>query len=130
MWRIEFSTRRFAPYLPENSQVNPGTYGFELAHWLSTELAKRGVITSYPSPEDWGWMLEYVEGEIEIAIGCSSHAREGDGYAGGSITWTVFVKPNVSIKHKLKGIAPEETVRTLARRIEALLEEAGITPKQ
>jgi len=37
MWRMEFFSDRFAPYLPEEAQQNPGAYGFELAHWLSIE---------------------------------------------------------------------------------------------
>ena len=31
MWAIEFTSDKFRPYLPEDSQVNPGVYGFELA---------------------------------------------------------------------------------------------------
>ena len=40
MSRIEFSSTKFLPYLPESCQVNPGVYGFELASWLSLALAK------------------------------------------------------------------------------------------
>lgn len=57
MWRIEFSSAEFLPYLPEQAQANPGVYGFELAQWLSRALAERGVVTSYPIGEDWGWLI-------------------------------------------------------------------------
>jgi hypothetical protein len=53
MWTVEFSSAKFLPYLPEDCQPNPGAYGFELALWLSQELAKRQIYTSYPVGEDW-----------------------------------------------------------------------------
>lgn len=68
---VEFASDRFAPVLPEDSQVNPGVYGAELAYWLCTELAKRGVVTSYPNSEDWGWYVEYVTASgSEFAVHC------------------------------------------------------------
>ena len=57
---VTFRSERFRPVLPEESQVNPGRYGAELAFWLCAELAKAGVVTSYPNYEDWGWFIEYV----------------------------------------------------------------------
>jgi hypothetical protein len=59
---VEFHSERFVPFLPENSQVNPQVYGAELAYWLTSELAKRGIVTSYPIAEDWGWLVEYASG--------------------------------------------------------------------
>lgn len=55
---VELRTNRFTPFLPDDSQVNPGVYGAELAYWLSQQLASHGVITSYPESEDWGWYLQ------------------------------------------------------------------------
>ena len=57
---VTFTSDRFTPFLPEESQVNPAVYGAELAYWLSAELARRGVVTSYPESEDWGWYLEFT----------------------------------------------------------------------
>jgi hypothetical protein len=69
----EFRSSRFAPVLPEDSQVNPEVYGAELAFWLSSELAKRGVVTSYPNSEDWGWYIEYyTAGGSEFAVHCGN----------------------------------------------------------
>ena len=68
---VEFRTDRFAPILPEDSQVNPQVYGAELAYWLASELAKRGVVTSYPIAEDWGWFVEYhTDAGSEFAVHC------------------------------------------------------------
>jgi hypothetical protein len=126
MWRIDFSSEKFAPYLPEEAQQNPGAYGFELAHWLSLQLAKRGIITGYPLGEDWGWFIEHLVGETEIMIGCSSEASEGDGYTGKPIAWRVFVRQSRSLGQRLKGTKPSPKVEELARAIAAVLEVEGI----
>ncbi len=58
---VEFQSLRFRPFLPDDCQVNPGRFGAELAFWLSQKLAERGVATSYPSSEDWGWFVEFTD---------------------------------------------------------------------
>ena len=126
MWRIEFSSPRFAPYLPEEAQQNPGVYGFELAHWLSLELAKRGIVTGYPLGEDWGWFIEYLEGEAEVMIGCNSETREGGGYTGQPIAWRVFVRQPRSLTQRLKGTKISPKVEDLARAVVSILEAEGI----
>lgn len=70
---VELRTDRFSPFLPDDSQVNPGVYGAELAYWLARKLASRGVFTSYPQCEDWGWYLDYVtNGGAKFAIYCGN----------------------------------------------------------
>jgi hypothetical protein len=126
MWRIEFSSADFLPYLPEEAQVNPGVYGFELAYWLSQALVKSGVVTSYPISEDWGWLLEYVEGDLEVTIGCASMANEGEGYAAQPVSWSIFARPHRSVR-KLFGKNPEvQAPSSLTGAIEAALDSKGI----
>lgn len=68
---VAFRSDQFAPVLPEECQVNPGVYGAELAFWLSQELARAGIPTSYPSSEDWGWLIEYLpDSGSEFAVCC------------------------------------------------------------
>lgn len=68
-----FRSKRFSPVLPDDSQVNPQVYGAELAFWLCTELATRGVVTSYPNSEDWGWYIEYLTPSgSEFAVHCGN----------------------------------------------------------
>src|SRR5450830_1540935 len=70
---VQFESKDLAPVLPEERQVNPNVYGAELAYWLCMELAKRGVVTSYPNEEDWGWFIEFLPGNgAEFAIHCSN----------------------------------------------------------
>jgi hypothetical protein len=70
---VELRTNRFAPFLPDDCQVNPGVYGAELAYWLAQQLALRGVVTSYPANEDWGWYPDYATDDgAEFAIHCGN----------------------------------------------------------
>jgi hypothetical protein len=70
---VEFRSTDFVPFLPDDAQVNPGRYGAELAFWLSSALAKCGIVTSYPESEDWGWYIEYSMGEgSEFAVHCGN----------------------------------------------------------
>ena len=125
MWRIEFSSAEFLPYLPEESQANPGVYGFELAHWLSRALAERGIVTSYPLGEDWGWLIEYIEGDLEVTIGRSSIGNEGEGYTSKPISWSIFVRPHQSLR-KLFGRREVSTPARVTDAIEAALAAKGI----
>lgn len=126
MWRIEFFSDRFAPYLPEEAQQNPGAYGYELADWLARQLAMRGLITSYPTGEDWGWFIEYSDGQTEVMIGCNSEASEGDGYAGKAIAWRVFVREPKSLRQRFKRAPQSTKVAEFAIAVEVVLREAGI----
>jgi hypothetical protein len=74
-----FRSARFIPVLPEDCQVNPKVYGAELAYWLCTELARRGVATGYPNAEYWGWFIQYLpESGSEFAVHCSNHEGARD----------------------------------------------------
>jgi hypothetical protein len=126
---IEFDSEQFLPYLPEHCQANPGAYGFELAHWLSRALMERGLATSYPLGEDWGWFIEYLDGGTEIMIGCSSVAGEGEGYQGKAIPWRIFVRQSLSLKQRLIGGAAPAKVWEIGDLVAVLLRNAGIAAK-
>ena len=128
MWRIEFVSDRFSPYLPEEAQQNPGCYGFELADWLARQLVRQGLVTSYPLGEDWGWFIEFFEGKTEIMIGCRSEASAGDGYTGRAISWRIFVRHRRTMSERLKRAPPSRKVDELARATEAALRGEGIEP--
>ena len=131
MWRIEFSSAKSLPFLPEECQANPGAYGFELALWLAQALAQRGVITSYPLGEDWGWFLEYTDAtETEFSIGCSSVAEHNEGYSGKPIGWSIFIKPYTSIKERLRGVSHGAAVEQLGLHIIEVLQSEQIKVEQ
>ena len=118
MKMLVFQSPLFTPYLPDDSQVNPNVLGFELAHWLSVELAKAGTITSYPHAEDWGWFLDFEEGGIEYMICCS-----GSGEDDGAFEWRVYVE---APKKLFRKASPGPASGTLLEGIRAVLTRAGI----
>ena len=75
---VIFRSRKFRPFLPDHSQVNPGRYGAELSYWLSRQLAAAGVVTSYPNYEDWGWFIEYITDEGDEFLLCCSNVDDTD----------------------------------------------------
>jgi hypothetical protein len=126
-WHIEFSSERFLPTLPEECQVNPGAYGFELALWLAQGLSREGVVTGYPCEEDWGWCLAWQPSEdASVTIGCTSRCGEGAGYDGAPVAWCVFVRERLSLEQRLLHHSDGAALDLLARRIEALLAAEGI----
>ena len=118
MKMLVFRSPLFTPYLPDDCQVNPNVLGFELAHWLSVELAKRGTITSYPNSEDWGWFLDFAEGGVEYMICCS-----GSGEDGGAFEWRVYVE---APKKLFRKGSPGPASAPLLEGIRAVLTRAGI----
>ncbi len=131
MWAIEFSSDKFRPYLPEDSQVNPGVYGFELATWLSKTLAEQGVVTSYPNSEDWGWFIEYFsDADEELMIACASQSEAGEGAGSQPLDWHMFIrqrrKPN---KKKAAPGAPGAT-KLVGDAIVSALSSEGIAIRQ
>jgi hypothetical protein len=117
---VEFESDLFRPFLPEDAQVNPGRYGAELAFWLARKLAERGVATSYPDFEDWGWFLSYTVGEeLEYWLCCGNEDGAGE-------RWRCFLDPKSTGffgRHK----APVEEAAPLMNALrEVLAQEPGI----
>ena len=116
----EFESGLFRPYLPDEAQVNPGCYGAELAYWLSRKLAERGVMTSYPDFEDWGWFIEYVTEDDKTYWLCCGNMDGADD------RWRCSIEP------KARGLfgrnkAPVEGAAPLMRALRELLaQEPGI----
>lgn len=118
---VDFESKMFSPYLPDEAQVNPGVYGAELAFWLSRQLAQRGVRTSYPLHEDWGWFIEYsTDDDYEYWLCCANRDGAQD-------KWRCYLEP------KGKGLfgrnkAPAQAAQPLIRAlIDVLAEESGIS---
>lgn len=126
MWQIEFTSSKFSPFLPDDCQANPGVYGFELAVWLSKQLAARNVITSYPNGEDCRWFLDYNQDDIEFMICCGSMSENDAASSGEPITCTVFIKPLLSVRQKLRHMDPDPIVKFLATNICEVLESEGM----
>lgn len=113
---VTFSSIRFRPVLPEESQVNPGRYGAELAFWLCTRLAEAGVVTSYPNYEDWGWFIEYITPEDDAFWLCCGNVE------GENDRWHCFLQPKSKGMLRRK-IPPVETARPLLNALACILQK-------
>jgi hypothetical protein len=126
-WGIEFVTAKFLPTLPEDCQINPGRYGFELALWLAQALSRQGIVTSYPNDEDWAWFLDYEPSdELNLTICCASCCSLGAGYDGQPIAWTISIRERRSMKQRIRTPACHDELEALGHRIMALLHAEDI----
>lgn len=117
---VEFESELFVPFLPEDSQVNPQVYGAELTYWLARKLAEKGVVTTYPNNEDWGWFIEYFTDQGDEYWLCCSNAE------GANNKWFYYLNPKAK---KLFGRdkAKPENAKSLMDALKSVLqEEQGI----
>jgi len=129
MWRIEFSSAKFLPTLPVACQSNPGVYGFELALWLAQGLGRRGIATSYPAPEDWGWLIEYELAEgASFLIGCASMCSPHQGYDGEALDWSIVVEEHRSMTQRIRNLSSSGELEVLSGHIVGVLAEERIPP--
>ena len=130
-WGIEFSSTQFLPTLPEQSQVNPGRYGFELALWLAQGLSRRGLVAGYPNDEEWAWFIEVEPAEeLSFSVCCASHCDAGAGYDGSPVKWSVSIHELRSLSQRMHQLSHDGALETLGQHILALLREAQIEPEQ
>ena len=116
MTLLLFQSDRFRPFLPDDCQVNPNVLGFELAEWLSRQLASRGTITSYPQYEDWGWFLERDVDGFDYMICCTG------GMEASTFEWQVYVTP---IRRLFKGPKLDRSPEIL-KDVRLVLEAEGL----
>lgn len=113
---VDFSSDLFKPFLSDDAQVNPGCYGAELAWWLTKKLAGKGVETSYPNFEDWGWFIEYIVDDNEYWLCCGNIEGENN-------RWRVYLDPKAkSLFGRNK--APIEVAVPLLKALSEVLVES------
>jgi hypothetical protein len=131
LWRIEFSSSKFLPTLPEACQATPGTYGFELALWLAQGLCRQGIVTGYPNSEDWGWCLEYDSADgINFLIGCCSRSQAGAGYTGVAVCWSIVIRERLTLERRIRKVSHQAELEALGQCIVELLRAEQIEPAQ
>ncbi|WP_308364474.1 MULTISPECIES: hypothetical protein [unclassified Microbulbifer] len=113
---VDFKSDLFQPFLSEDAQVNPQCYGAELAWWLSQELAKRGVESSYPNSEDWGWFVEYIVDDNEYWLCCGNLDGEKN-------HWRVYLDPKAKSMFG-RNKAPVEIAAPLLEALSRVLSES------
>jgi hypothetical protein len=55
--QILFKTSRFNLSKVGEQFINPCCFGEDMTVWLRIKLAEKGIATSQPYQEDWGWEL-------------------------------------------------------------------------
>jgi hypothetical protein len=130
-WRIEFSSAKFLPTLPEDCQLDPGRYGFELALWLAQALNRHGIVTGYPNGDEWAWFLDYEPSDtLSLAICCASRCDAGAGYAGGPVAWSISLHDRRRLNQRIRNLSHDAELQALGQRIVALLRDEQIEPVQ
>lgn len=119
MGTVFFTSEKFAPYLPDECQVNPNVLGYELAAWLSVELMKSGIATSYPNAEDWGWFLDCKRDGGKYMICCNGTKNDAEEYE-----WRIDIEsPKFFFRRNQNN---EKYIQELIIKITECLTNAGI----
>jgi len=154
MPHIAFSgTSDFRPYLPDAHQVSSGSYGFELAVYLSQSLAGKRIFTSYPFclPDrvrggGANWFLEYkyssdfplapsdrffknIHNDARFLIGICTECNDEDGYSeetSKGILWHIDIEDDHPQRVRAAGTDYAPVKVRLAEIIIELLNSRGI----
>jgi len=81
--------------------INPCCFGEDLAAWLQNKLADRGVLSSEPGQEDWGWYLRAKRGDDSYLLAVSGNSDKGTNQDYGE--WRIIVVKKRSIWDRIKG---------------------------
>ena len=112
---IRFKSTKFAPLKPEEEQVNPETYGEELAKWVHDNIGSYGLKAASYFDEDWGWMVVFGR-DFPVWIGC--------GNVGGSKNeWMCFCEVYRSFKDRLfRKPLPEKELKQTVEALYSLIQ--------
>jgi hypothetical protein len=89
-----FNTARFNLSAVEEHFINPCSFGEDLAAWLRGKWEDKGIQTSAPGPEDWGWYLSANRGERSYFLGMNGNPDVKGSDAG---EWRIIVEKKRSL---------------------------------
>ncbi|WP_457637128.1 hypothetical protein [Oceanithermus sp.] len=111
-----FASNAFPLEPGEETEVNPGLGGRNLARWLAGELRNAGLEVRRPEAEDWGWRLELAFEGRRFWMGAGTVTGEPDRYV-------AFLKTRSGLRGLLAGAVWRASFERLALLIEKLLRE-------
>jgi len=95
-----FKTGRFNLTVMKDHFINPCCFGEDLAAWLRDKLVAKGVKSSGPGQEDWGWYLKVNYLRDSYFLGMSGNADQQGCDEG---QWRIIVEKKRSVSQWLRG---------------------------
>ena len=117
---ILFRTSRFNLSKIGKHFINPCCFGEDLASWLRQELTPKGVESSVPYQEDWGWELPVRLGTASYYL-CMTGNSDSEGNDAGE--WRIIVEKRRSTWERLTGKGIINSDDPLLKIVEAILSE-------
>ena len=115
------------PHLAGRVPEQSGRLRLRAGLWLAQALGRRGIATSYPAPEDWGWLIEYaLPEERSFMIGCASVCGPHQGYDGQALDWSIVVEEHRSLQQRIRNLSSRSQLEALSAHIVGILEDERI----
>ena len=115
---ILFKTDRFNLSEVQPHFINPCCFGEDLARWLQAELGRKGVVSSEPGQEDWGWYLDAKLGETTYFVGIGGTSDEDPAQPNYG-EWRIIIEAPRTLKERLLGKKKDSgPLKELLRHVE------------
>ena len=115
-----FDTERFNLSKGKEHFINPCCFGEDLATWLKVRLTDKGVKTSAPGQEDWGWYLRATCGQQSYFLGMNGNPKAEGSDEG---EWRIMIKKNRSLWDIATGHGKIREDDQMVRIIREILQE-------
>jgi hypothetical protein len=118
--RIMFKTSRFNLSKVGEHFMNPCCFGEDIAAWLQSKLAERGIKTRSPYQEDWGWELPATLGTDSYFLCMSGNSDElPDNIDDGE--WGIIVEKRRTIGQRVRRTGQISADDKMVSEIEEIL---------
>jgi hypothetical protein len=123
-----FSANRFNLSEEKPHFINPCCFGEDFAAWMRGKLQERGIHSTGPDQEDWGWYIEAKLGDTTYTLGFGGNSLENpeDPNFG---EWHVMVSKDRSFKDKLLGKNKMDHSDEMLETAKQILESEGWEPE-
>src|SRR5689334_203578 len=99
---VIFSSNRFNLSEPREYFINECCFGDDAAGWLVERLQLRGLTTTTPAQEDWGWYFDVYLGESRYFVGVGG-APDEDVPLSNQGQWRLMVEKRRTLRQRLSG---------------------------
>jgi len=99
---VLFCSDRFNLSEPREYFINDCCFGDDVARWLADLLQSRGLTTTEPDQEDWGWYFDVCFAESRYFVGIGG-APDEEVSASNQGQWRLIVEKHRTLRQKLSG---------------------------